>query len=128
MADAVTTTALNDSGSEYVVHLTNVSDGTGESNVIKVDKSTLTLSGAEPGKLTIMEARWAIYGFTSVKLTWDHTSDVTAMVLTGSGYEDFRPYGGKKDSGSGQTGDLLLSTTTPGATATYDITLVLRKE
>lgn len=129
MADAVTTTVLYQEGSIYVVHLTNISDGTGESAVIKVDRSTLTQSGAEPTGLTIMSARWAVQGFNSVRLLWDHTTDDVAMVLTGSGYEDFREFGGKPDPAStGGTGDLLLTTNGGSSGATYDITLVLRKK
>lgn len=129
MADAVTTTVLKNERNEYVVHLTNVSDGTGESNVIKVDKSTLTaVNGAEPATLSIVSARWSIQGFTRVILSWDHDTDLVAMVLSGGGFEDFGPFGCKKDTGTGQTGDLLLTAPAGATTGSYDITLVLREE
>ena len=48
MADAVTSTTILDSDKDFIVQLTNVSDGTGESAVAKVDVSALkssTLNG-----------------------------------------------------------------------------------
>ena len=42
MADAVTSTTVLDGDKDFIVQLTNVSDGTGESAVAKVDVSTLT--------------------------------------------------------------------------------------
>ena len=42
MADAVTSQTLSDGGTTAVVKLTNISDGSGESSVAKVDVSGLT--------------------------------------------------------------------------------------
>ena len=42
MADAVTSTTILDGDKDFIVQLTNVSDGTGESAVAKVDVSSLT--------------------------------------------------------------------------------------
>jgi hypothetical protein len=43
MADTVTTQTITDtSGVKFVVKLTNISDGTGETDVIKVDASATT--------------------------------------------------------------------------------------
>lgn len=132
MADAVKNIVLSDGQKYYGIHLSNISDGTGESAVIKVDKSTLLASdGAEPASLDIASARWCIQGFTRVTLLWDHTTDDTALVLTGSGYDDFvnGPYSDRTPKGladprsSGQTGDILLTTTGAVSGATYDITL-----
>ena len=44
MADAVTSQTLSDGGTTAVVKLTNISDGSGESSVAKVDVSGLTSS------------------------------------------------------------------------------------
>ena len=41
MADAVTTIVTNNGAKNYQARFTNISDGTGESAVIKIDKSTL---------------------------------------------------------------------------------------
>jgi hypothetical protein len=125
MADAVATRVVQNSEDEYVIHLTNISDSTGESAVVKIDKSTLTnINGAEPARINILSIRWAIQGFTYVKLLWDHTTDDVAMLLNGNGYDDFSAGGGLRDpSSAGGTGDLLLTTVGATATSTYDITI-----
>lgn len=135
MADAVTSNVLSNGQVYYGIHLTNISDATGESAVVKVDKSTLLASdGAEPASLDIVSARWSIHGFTSVRILWDHTTDDTALVLAGSGYDDFTgfdvdatPKGLADPRSSGGTGDILLTTDGSLAGATYDITLWLKK-
>ena len=137
MTDAVTTRVVVQTASELVVHLTNISDGTGETNVVKVDKSAyVAADGAEPAALDIEVARWAMQGFTYVKLSWDAATDDTAVVLSGSGYEDFRSSdldyvpgnAALKDPRSAtHVGDLLLTTVGAVSGASYDITLVLRK-
>lgn len=137
MADTVTSIVLADTPYHYGVHLTCVSDGTGESAVVKVDKSAIkkAAGGSEAAALDIESVRWAIQGFSAVKLLWDHTADDTAMVLAGSGYDEFpRPTLDQalsaclKDPGSaGGAGDVLLTSTGAASGATYDITLWLRK-
>jgi hypothetical protein len=137
MADAVTSNIVN-GRDVLMVHLTNVSDGTGESAVVKVDKSAyVAADGAEPASLDIERVRWNIQGFTFIKLLWDHTTDDTALVLSGSGYEDFRgedgpngtttPKGLPDPRSSGGAGDILLTTQGAAANASYDITLWVRK-
>jgi hypothetical protein len=138
MADAVASIVILNSDKHYVIHLTNISDGTGESAVVKVDKSgLLSATKIEPTSLDIDQIRWSIQGFTSVRLLWDHTTDDLAMVLTGSGFEDFRSRdlasdligtNGLKDPRStGGTGDLLLTTNGGISGSSYDITIWLRK-
>jgi hypothetical protein len=127
MADTVTVTTIKDSGSELIVHLTGSSDATGETDAIKVDKSAFTVGGVEPTTLRVMAVRWASQGYSSLHLEWDRGTDVTIMRLSGNGFEDFRP-DGKNDSGSGGTGDIVLTTVGAASGATYDITLTLRKE
>lgn len=139
MVDTVATRVVADTKNRYVVHLTNISDGTGESAVKKVDKSTLlAFDNAEPASLDIEQVRWNIQGMSSVRLLWDHTTDDVAMVLCGSGYEDFRgradllpdrseSNGLRDPRSSGDTGDILLTTNGQVSGGTYDITLWLRK-
>ena len=126
MADVVTSQVVQNSESEYIVHLTNISDSTGESAVVKIDKSALAnVNNVEPARIIIMSVRWAIQGFTYVKLLWDHTTDDVALVLNGNGFDDFSAGGGLRDpSTTGGTGDLLLTTVGATATSTYDITIV----
>lgn len=127
MADTVTTNVMFSATNarRYIVHLTNVSDATGETNVVKVDKSALTdASGREPTSLKIASIRWNIQGFTYVKLSTDRTADQTLMFLSGNGYDNFEAYGFLKEaSTTGDTGDLLLSTVGGAAGSTYDVTI-----
>ena len=126
MADAVTTKVLQNTESEYVIRLTCISDATGESDVVKVDKSTLTnVNGSVPLAINIMSARWAIQGFSYIKLEWDATTDDVAMLLSGNGYDNFEAAGGLRDPrSSGAVGDIVLTSVGAAAGATYDITLV----
>lgn len=133
MADAVTITTY-DSSREVTVHLTNISDGTGESAVLKIDRSALNIGGRAVQRFVLREARWAVQGFTSVRILWDHTTDDVAMVMAGSGYETFDAFGGKKDPNTsadavtGAIGDVLLTTAGAVSGATYDITMRFSKE
>jgi hypothetical protein len=124
MADAVDTITSNSGSKRVIRRFYNVSDGTGESNVIKIDKSLFTNSnGVEPTKLIIEWVQWSIQGFTSVKINFDHTTDDEAIVLApGNGYRDYTFGGGLTDPASaGQTGDLLFTTAGAVSGASYDI-------
>lgn len=130
MADTVDNKVIFTGPNKYIIRCTNVSDGTGESAVAKVDISTLT--GPDhvnaPTKTVIEEIQWSIQGFTSVRLFWDHTTDDEIAVLgTGNGYFNFKNAGGLVDpASSGGTGDIVLTTAGAVSGATYDITLVVR--
>jgi len=128
MPDTVDSKVIHN-GRRYAVHLTNVSDSTGESAVAKIDISTLTdTNGAVCTAFVIDRIEYNIQGFTSVRLFWDHTADDEIAVLpAGSGVLDWSVLGGKADPKSdGGTGDVLLTTAGAVNGATYDITLVGR--
>ena len=126
MADTVTSKVVFSGNRRYVVHLTNLSDGTGESGVTKVDKSTLTgLNGAEPSSLVVEKIVYEAVGM-SVTLAWDHTADVTIAVLQNDGTLCWKDSGGLVDTGSGGSGDIILTTAGHDAADSYDITLYLR--
>jgi hypothetical protein len=117
------------------MHFTNISDGTEESATKKVDISTLTgPNGLVPSKLAIDEIRCNIqtYGGTAggyVKVAFDATTDDTAVVLNGTDYIDFRPYGGFVDPQStGATGDIMFTTDAFESGDSYDITIHMRKK
>ena len=129
MADVVDTIVVRTSPREYVVRLTNVSDSTGESAVIKVDISTLVGPGRyiAPTAVSLQEMQWCIRGFNSVRLFWDHTADDEIAVLSGDGYRSYRELGGLMDPRSaGGTGDVLLTTDGAAVGNTYDIVLCFR--
>jgi hypothetical protein len=127
MADVVTSQIIANGNRYHIVHLTSISDGTGESGVIKVDLSTCDLgNGVFATGSSVKEIQWSIQGFTTVGLFWDHTSDGTiSMLAAGNGYSEFGMLGMLRDTGTGGTGDVLLTTYGAVSGATYDITLVL---
>jgi len=129
MADAVKTHTILNTGDTLIALYTNVSDGTGESAVVKVDHSTLTdLTGAVPGKLRIMGLEWSIHGFPYVKIAFDATTDDTALVLSGNGEMCFSKLGGIKDPGStGSTGDIVFTAPAGATTGSYTILLKVAK-
>lgn len=109
------------------VRLTGISDGTGETDVIKVDKSTLLgPNGSEPTKFVIEELEWVIQGFDYILLEFDHTTDSTVETLALAGFKNYRDVGGMVDNGTGGTGDLILTSVRPTAGGSYDISIVLR--
>ncbi len=127
MADTVSTVLAWNGASrgEYVSRFTNRSDNTGESAVVKIDISTLkNANGVAPSSVQIQRIEYAVSGFAHVVLQWDHTADVTIAVLpVGSGIMDFSWFGGFNDSGTGGTGDVILTTSGAVAGAAYDLTI-----
>jgi len=126
MADAVTSQTIFDGPTRTVMKFTNVSDGTGESAVLKVDVSEL--NGA-PSRVRIMQV-WFTCDGMSVDMFWDATSDVLAFSLpqTQNGHLDFRCFGGiPNNAGSGITGDLMFTTVGHTSGDRYSIVLELAK-
>ena len=136
MADAVTSQTLADGDRIAVMKFTNLSDGTGESSVNKVDISALAASnaGLTPSRATI-EQIWYDIGGMRVALEWNATSNVVAAVLGGSaaagnvsGHMDFRSFGGIKNTeASGADGDIDLTTSGHTNLDHYTVVLQLRK-
>jgi hypothetical protein len=125
MADAVTSQTLFDDAKYVVMKFTNVSDGTGESAVLKVDVSGL--SPAATG-VVIDKVQYDVSGM-AVSILWDATTDVTALVLQGgSGEFCFSKFGGlKNNAGSGVTGDIRFTTAGHTSGDSYSIILHMRK-
>jgi hypothetical protein len=114
MADLVTTQTIADtSGVKFVVKMTNLSDGTGEQLVNKVDASELTFM-TEDGQRKIARVWYSINtanNKSAVELVWAGTTNATAMLLSGNGYMDLRTAGNEiPNNATTPTGDVLLST------------------
>jgi hypothetical protein len=128
MADAVTNTTLFDGTKKLVVHLTNLSDGTGETAVIKVDKDLFVgPKGGEPSNFSVEKIKYDVQGM-HVKLYLDRTTPQTLAVLKGFGEIDYRSSGGLLLKATGNTGDILLTTGGQATGDSYDITLYLKKK
>jgi hypothetical protein len=130
MADAVTSQTIIDGERNAVLLFTNLSDGTGESGVLKVDVSALNPNqyGQPCASVTIKAVRYDIFGM-SVSIIWDATTDVTALILAGYGKQDFTKAGlVPNNAGTGVTGDILFTTNGASAGDTYSIELHMIKK
>ena len=132
MADAVTSQTIVDGAKTAVLKFTNVSDGSGESAVTKVDVSALasTQDGQACTGATIEKIWWQCNGM-KVQLLFDATSNVFCIELgeNQSGYHDYSPFGGlPNNAGSGVTGDILFTTVGHASNDTYTVVLQVRKE
>ena len=131
MADAVTSQTIIDGERNCVMKFTNVSDGTGESAVAKVDVSALASNsaGTACSEVRVMRISHAIVGM-SVQLFFDATSNVLLVELAESsnGHMEFEDFGGiPNNAGSGKTGDILFTTKGHSSGDTYSIVLEMVK-
>ena len=132
MADAVASQTILAGERLAVLRFTNVSDGTGESNVAKVDVSALAANSAGKSctEVSIQRIYWACIGM-SVRLDFDATTNVLAIGLpadsTGDEYYDSFT-GIPNNAGTGKTGDILFTTTGASANDTYMVILELIKK
>ena len=114
MADAVASQTIQDGERKAILRFTNVSDGTGESAVKKVDVSALASNSAGQACTSVSVERiyWATVGM-SVKLEFDATSNVLLIHLPAdsTGDEYFDLFSGiPNNAGSGVTGDIDFTT------------------
>ncbi len=136
MADAVTSQTLIDGDRYAVMKFTNISDGSGESAVTKVDVSALQASTSNTGNqktctgVSIERIWWQCIGM-KVRILFDASSDVMASELgeNQSGRHDYTIFGGLiNNAGSGKTGDINFTTVGHTSADTYTIILYMRKE
>ena len=132
MADSVISTKLKDHATAWAYAFVNESDGTGESNIKKVDANTLIASTGDGAsqRLTVNKIAWTIAGANSkVKLMWGGTGANTFAILTGTGTFDLAtnlttPF---VNTTANTTGDIYLSTLGFTAGATYTIVMEGKK-
>jgi len=126
MADAVTSQVVFDGTRTAVMKFTNISDGTGETAVLKVDVSALSgFQGASCTGVNIVTLDAMTVGM-GVDILWDATTDVICYTIGADQFVsfDFARFGGiTNNAGSGKTGDIMF--TTDGATAGDRYTIVL---
>jgi len=131
MADAVTSQTIIDGERNCIMKFTNVSDGTGESAVAKVDVSALSSNsaGIACSEVRVLRVSHAIVGM-SVQMFLNATTNVLLMELAESsnGHMDFTDFGGlPNNAGSGKNGDILFTTKGHSSGDTYSITLEMVK-
>ena len=130
MADTVTTQTIADtSGVKFVAKLTNLSDGSGETLVKKIDASELTFM-SEDGNRTIARVYYSINTSdrkSGVEILWDGATNATALFLSGQGFMDFRTDGNSiPNNATTPTGDVLLSTKNFASGDKYTIIIEFR--
>ena len=127
MADAVASQTLLDGERLFIAKFTNISDGTGESAVVKIDVSTLNpnafnlaCNGVKINKI------WSTTHGMEVRILWDATTDVFAwQIPQNSNYlMDFSSFGGlQNNGGAGVTGDVLFTTSDASSGDMYTIVI-----
>jgi hypothetical protein len=131
MADAVTSQTLVDNQTTAVMLFTNISDGTGESLVTKVNVANLAPNalGQACTGVSVNRIHTSCHGL-EFRLFWDATTDVFFFGSSqNSQYSfDFANFGGMRNNAStGKTGNILLSTADQSLGDTYTLVLEMTK-
>ena len=122
----------NQGNLKVIVRLSCISDGTGETDAIKIRLSDLkTHSGKVPARTVVEWIEYQITGLACV-LEWDRSPNAEIIRLNGigqgiEGKRDYTQFGGKCDpGGDDRSGNILMSTTGADSGDTYEINLCLR--
>ena len=131
MADAVTSQTLFDGNRLAVMKFTNNSDGTGETNVVKVNVSTLsTFQGKACSTVDIFKIYAMTHGM-EVVLRWAATTPVNAVTIPQNIMQtwDMTEFGGIQNNAgaTGYTGNITFTTLDHSAGDAYSIILVMKK-
>ena len=131
MADTVTSQTIQDGERKAVLKFTNISDGSGESAVKKVDVSALASnsSGTACTEVAVSKIWWQCVGM-GVELLNDATTDTLIIGLSpdSNGMHDYSSFSGiPNDSGSGKTGDIMFTSIGASNGDTYTVILELLK-
>lgn len=131
MADTVGSQTILDGERLFIGKYTNISDGTGETAVVKVNVSTLNpnsfglaCTGVKINKI------WATTHGMEVRILWDATTDLlTWAIPQNTNYlMDFSSFGGlPNNAGTGVNGNVLFTTADASAGDMYTIVLECEK-
>jgi len=131
MADAVTSQTLLDGERLAIMKFTNISDGTGETTVTKVNVSTLakSASGLACTAVSVLKITSVSHGM-EVRMYWDADTDVPFFLSTiNTNYQnDFSSFGGiTNNAGTGKNGNIVFSTSDQSSGDTYTVVLEMIK-
>lgn len=131
MADAVTSQTLLDGERLAIMKFTNISDGTGETAVTKVNVANLakSASGLACTAVSVLKITSVSHGM-EVRMAWDATTDVPFFLGTiNTNYcNDFSGFGGiTNNAGAGKNGNIVFSTADQSAGDTYTVVLEMQK-
>lgn len=123
MVNTITSQTLNDGQRNFVVQIFVTGDGSGEETATKIVDVASTVN------LKLVEYKAELSGFAA-SLLWDATTDVPFLNINdGYSKQDFRSVGGLvNNSGSGKTGDIMMTTVGLGAADKGSITLWMVKK
>jgi hypothetical protein len=127
MADLVASQTLLDGERLFIGKFTNISDGTGETAVVKINPSTLSVNafGRACNGVKINKI-WATTHGMEVRILWDATTDLlTWMIPQNTNYlMDFSSFGGlQNNAGTGVNGNVLFTTADMSAGDMYTIVI-----
>ena len=127
MADLVASQTLLDGERLFIGKFTNISDGTGETAVVKINPSTLSVNafGRACNGVKINKI-WATTHGMEVRILWDATTDVFALMIPqNTNYlMDFSSFGGlQNNGGAGSNGNVLFTTADMSAGDMYTIVI-----
>lgn len=139
MADAVTTQILENGPRRVVMAFTNISDGTGESAVKKVDASSggnlgVVVQGQTFYPTTHLKVVDIFYDIGSMKLEmlWEASANVPFAVFAGYGHWRLLDHRGGfqgiiNPKTAGATGSILFTTIGANLNSTYTVILEMTK-
>jgi hypothetical protein len=114
-----------------IMKFTNISDGTGETAVTKVNVANLAASGSGQACTGVIVSKISsICHGMEVRMYWDATADVPFFLSTvNTNYmNDFSGFGGiTNNSGAGKNGNIVFSTSDQTAGDTYTVVLEMIK-
>ena len=127
MADLVASQTLLDGERLFIGKYTNISDGTGETAVVKIDVTTLAVNayGRACNGVKINKI-WASTHGMEVRILWDASTDLFTWVIPQNTtyLMDFSSFGGlQNNAGTGVNGNVLFTTSDASAGDMYTIVL-----
>ena len=131
MADAVASQTLFDGERMAIMKFTNTSDGTGESNVVKVNPASLlpSAAGGACNAVTITKVTAQTHGM-EVIMKWKATTPVVIETIPqNTNYQqDYEKIGGlTNNAGTGKDGAITFTTSDASSGDAYSITLEMVK-
>lgn len=120
MADRVAIETNVNQERRKILHLYSVSDGTGESAVVKISKAGLNMPNSKP---ILINRIWGVAVGMTVNLLWDASADDLLITFPDSNPVDFTfdKAPAKDPQSATNVGDLLLTTVGHTSGDTYSI-------
>ncbi len=126
MAMATTAEVLHDGVKNVIMQFTGISDGTNETNVVKVDISELN---PRPLSVKVQNIQYDVSG-GFVRLAWAADVPIVIADVTGPDSICYEKFGGlfNREDANNPTGDIVFSTMGFEAGSNYQIKLEMTKK